>query len=97
MTVEEVKTLEDAVQSAKSAHRRLDRLESEVNDLQKLTEAVAVTANNVKRLQTDVTEMKNDVKALAAVPAKKWDAVIGYVMAALVSGIVGVVIGLVFK
>ncbi len=97
MTVEDVKTLEDAVQSAKSAHHRLDRLEAEINDLHKLTEAVAVTATNVSRLQEDVTEMKEDVKALATVPAKRWDAVIGYVMAALVSGIVGVVFGVVFQ
>lgn len=85
------------MQSAKSAHRRIDRLESEVNDLQKLTEAVAVTASNVSRLQADVTEMKNDVKALAAVPAKRWESVVGYVTAALVSGIVGVMVGVLFK
>ncbi len=89
--------LEDAVQGAKSAHRRLDRLEAEVNDLQKLTEAVAVTATNVSRLQADVTEMKDDVKALAAVPAKRFDAVIGYVTAALVSGVVGVILGAIFR
>ena len=97
MTSEDIKTLEDALQSAKSAHRRIDRLETEVGDLQRLTEAVAVTAANVSQLQKDIAEMKSDVKGLAAVPAKRWDAVIGYVMAALVSGIVGVIIGIVFK
>ncbi len=96
MTHEDVKTLEDAVQSAKSAHRRLDRLEAEINDLQKLTEAVAVTATNVSRLQADVTEMKEDVKSLTAVPAKRWEAVVGYALAAVISGIIGVMIGLVF-
>ena len=97
MTTEEAMRVNEAIQQAKSAHRRLDRLEEEVNDLHKLTEAVAVTASNVSRLQEDVTEMKEDVKALAALPAKRWDAVIGYVMAALISGIVGVMIGLVFR
>lgn len=94
MTIEDAKLLEDALQNAKSAHRRLDRLEGEVNDLHKLTEAVAVTAANVSRLQEDVTEMKEDVKSLAAVPAKRWDAAIGYVMAALVSALVGMIIGI---
>lgn len=97
MTTEEAMRVDEAIQQAKSAHRRLDRLEAEVNDLHKLTEAVAVTAANVSRLQEDVTEMKEDVKSLAAVPAKRWDAVIGYVMAALASGIIGVIIGLVFQ
>lgn len=97
MTCEDAKTLENAWMSAKSAHHRLDRLESEVNDLHKLTEAVAVTATNVSRLQKDVTEMKEDVKSLAGAPAKRWEAVIGYVMAALASGIVGVIVGAVFQ
>ena len=97
MTTEEAMRVDEAIQQAKSAHRRLDRVEAEVNDLQKLTEAVAVTATNVARLQDDVSEMKDDVKSLAAVPAKRWEAVIGYVMAALVSGIIGVIIGTVFK
>lgn len=97
MTHEDVKLLEDALQTAKSAHRRIDRLETEVNDLQKLTEAVAVTATNVARLQDDVTEIKEHVSALARAPADRWNAVIGYVLAALVSGIVGVVLGMVFR
>ncbi len=92
MTKEEAMRLEDAVQSAKSAHRRIDDIVKEVNDLQKLTEAVAVTAANVSRLQEDVTEMKNDVKSLAAVPAKRWDTAV----AAVISGIIGVVLGLIF-
>lgn len=93
MTKEEAMLLEDAVQSAKSAHKRIDVVVKEVNDLQKLTEAVAVTANNVERLQTDVTEMKEDVKSLTAVPAKRWEAVV----AALISGVIGVIVGLIFK
>lgn len=97
MTKEEAMLLEDAVQSAKSAHKRIDDIAKEVNDLQKLTEAVAVTATNVSRLQADVTEMKEDVKSLAAVPAKRWDAVVGYVLAAVISGIIGVIVGAMFQ
>lgn len=97
MTTEEAMLVEKAIQSAKSAHNRIDRLSEEVSDLHKLTEAMAVTANNVERLQGDVTEIKDDIKALAAVPANRWNAVVGYVLAAIASGIVGVIIGLVFK
>ena len=97
MTTEEAMLVEEAIQRAKSAHNRIDRLAEEVSDLHKLTEAVAVTANNVERLQGDVTEIKDDVKALTAVPANRWNAVVGYVLAAVASGIVGVIIGLVFK
>ena len=93
MTTEEAMKVDEAIQSAKSAHHRIDRLSEEVSDLHKLTEAVAVTANNVERLQGDVTEIKDDVKQLSSVPAKRWDAVV----AAIISGIVGVIIGLVFK
>lgn len=89
--------LEDAIQIAKSAHRRIDELAEDVSDLHKLTEAVAVTANNVERLQGDVTEIKDDVKALTAVPANRWNAAVGYVMAAVASGLVGAAIGMVVR
>ncbi|MBQ3094355.1 MAG: hypothetical protein IJC52_04195 [Clostridia bacterium] len=97
MTSEDIKTLETALQSAKSAHRRIDRLEAEVGDLQKLTEAVAVTAANVSQLQQDIAEMKHDVKVLTDLPAKRWEAVIGYVMAALISGMIGAVLGMILR
>ncbi|MBQ4617044.1 MAG: hypothetical protein IJB27_01560 [Clostridia bacterium] len=93
MTTEEIKRLENAIQSAKSAHHRIDRLNEEVSDLHKLTEAMAVTANNVERLQNDVTEIKDDIKALSAVPANRWNAAVGYVLAALASGVVGALLG----
>lgn len=97
MTTEEAMKVDEAIQRAKAAHNRLDRLEEEVSDLKKLTEAVAVTANNVERLQGDVTEIKDDVKALNAVPANRWNAVIGYTLAAVASGIVGIILGMIFK
>ena len=92
MTTQEIKRLETAIQSAKSAHHRIDRLSEEVSDLHKLTEAMAVTANNVERLQSDVTEIKDDIKTLSAVPANRWNAAIGYALAALVSGLVGAIL-----
>ena len=67
-----------------------------MNDLQKLTETVAVIATNVANMQQEVTEMRSDIKTIAAVPAKRWEAVVGYVTAALISGIVGVIVGTVF-
>lgn len=97
VTHEDVKKLETALQSSKSAHHRLDRLETEVSDLQKLTETVAVLASHVSGMQTDVAEMKQDVKALGRVPTDRWNAVVGYTLAALISGIIGVMIGVVFK
>lgn len=97
MTNEEAMRVEDAVQSAKSAHRRLDRLEEEVSDLHKLTEAMAKTATNVEHMQRTIDNMDKRLEELAAVPANRWNAVIGYVMAALASGLVGAVLGIVLK
>lgn len=97
MTNEEAMRVEDAIQNAKSAHRRIDRLEEEVNDLHKLTEAMAKTAANVEHMQHSIDNMDKKIEALSAVPANRWNAVIGYVMAALVSSIIGTVLGIVSR
>lgn len=97
MTNEEAMRVEDAVQNVKSAHRRIDRLEEEVNNLHKLTEAMAKTAANVEHMQHSIDNMDKKIEALAAVPGNRWNAVIGYVMAALASGLVGAVLGMVLR
>ena len=97
MTNEEAMIVEEAIQSARSAHKRLDDLEAEVGDLHKLTEAMAKTAANVENMQRSIDSMNKKIEALTAVPAKRWEAVIGYVMAALVSGVVGAILGMVVR
>ena len=73
----------------KSVEHRVKDLEGEMHDLRELTKAVAVTNSNVESLHAQFNELHQDVRDLKKVPASRWEKVI----AAIITGVVGVVIG----
>ena len=79
----------EALDSAKSAHKRLDRVVQRQDNLEKLTSAVAVIKTNQENLEEDVGEIKADVKKLVEKPAKRWDGVVDKGLAVIVGAIVG--------
>ena len=88
-----IKELTEVSQRAKSNTRRIDRLEERQDNLEKLTETVATMQAELKNTAMMVGETRDAVKELQAKPAKKWDALI----AAVVSALVGLVVGLLFR
>lgn len=58
---------QEAYDSAKSAHRRLDRMGEEVKDLRNLTEAVVKVNAKVDNISYKVNEIKDDVKKVGNV------------------------------
>lgn len=77
MDVAEVaKIASDALNSAKSAHHRIDELSEEVKDNRELTIAVATVNQKVDGLDSDVKEIKSDVKAITGRPGQWWDKLI---------------------
>ena len=53
-----------ALDSAKSAHHRLDRLEDEVKDIHDLAAAMAATRQEITGVQADIREIKQSVSKL---------------------------------
>lgn len=78
----------EALDSSKSAHHRLNTLESEVKDIRGLTAAMAAVNQKVDGLQSTVGEIKKDVKAITARPRKWWDTLVEILMSAVVGGAV---------
>ncbi|MBP3389187.1 MAG: hypothetical protein J6K98_04845 [Clostridia bacterium] len=76
---------------------RLQDLEADVRDIRELTQAVAVTAKSVERLQADMGEVKADVKAIAGRSGKIWDKVVVAAVCAVATGLVAAVIALVLR
>lgn len=66
-------TVEDR---SKSNQHRLDEMEKRQDDQEKLISTVAVLASEQKAIQTDVQEIKGDVKSLTSKPGKRWDSLI---------------------
>ena len=91
MEAEYIKELTETTALSKSNTKRLDKLEERQDNLEKLTQAVTVVQTKQEQIETDVGEIKTDVKALREKPSKWWDklivaligAAVGYVVKAL--------------
>lgn len=88
---------QEALDSAKSAHHRIDDLTEEVKDIRQLTAAMARMDAKVDGLDCDVKEIKCDVKAITSRPGQRWEKFTGAIIAALGSGLVAAVLALILK
>lgn len=77
---------------SKSNTKRLDKLESRIDELDELTTSVALIAQDVGSVKSTMAEIKADVKELTAKPAKKWEDVSGKVLWLLIAAILGFVL-----
>lgn len=88
---------QEALDSAKSAHHRIDALEHEVGDLRTLTVAVGKMGERLDGVKTDVEEIKTDVKAITDKPGRLQDKLIAAALTALATGLVGAILALIVK
>lgn len=58
---------------SKSNSHRIDELSTKQNGLFELTASVKVLATRQEAVETDVKEIKGDVKSLAMKPARRWE------------------------
>lgn len=74
---------------SKSNKHRLDEMEKRQDDQEKLISTVAVLATEQKAIQTDVQEIKGDVKSLTSKPGKRWDNLVNQVVSIIVAAVAG--------
>ena len=84
-----VQQVED--RSRSNAHR-LDEVEKKLADNDEMLASIARLDQRQKDMDTDVKEIKTDVKALAGKPAKRWESVVDKAILAVVTALVGYVI-----
>lgn len=72
----------------KSNSYRLDEVEKRQEDITELVQSVATIAQKQNDMDSDVREIKTDVKALMAKPAKRWDTVVEKALLAVVGALV---------
>lgn len=78
---------------SKSNAHRLDDVEKRQDNLDKLTTSVSLLAEREERMESDVKEIKSDVKTLAEKPAKRWEAVVEKALLAVVASVVAYFLG----
>ena len=61
---------------AKSNSRRLDKMEKVQETLTDLVQSVATIAQKQVDMDTDMKEVKADVKSIAGKPAKRWEGIV---------------------
>lgn len=81
--------LTEVEERSKSNTHRLDEVEKRQGDLEDLVGTVKVLAVREERMETDVKEIKADVKSLTEKPAKRWDDLVGKVISVVVGALIG--------
>jgi hypothetical protein len=77
-----------AVESrSKSNAHRLDEVERRQNHLDELVGTVRVLALRLETVESNVTEIKRDVKELTGKPGKRWDAIVDKVLLTVIGAI----------
>ena len=74
---------------SKSNTHRINDLEEDNRALHTLATSVEVLATKQETIEANISEIKDDVKSLKAIPGGKWEALVK----AVVTAIVGVLVG----
>lgn len=77
--------LAEVDQRSRSNTHRLEQVEKKLEDNEQLLTNVALIAQKQNTLETDVQEIKSDVKMLNAKPGKRWESVVEKIILALVA------------
>lgn len=94
MTNDEIiKTLTENTQRSKSNSRRIDDLERNAEILNKMVSSLKVLASNQHNMSIQMEKIDGKVSRLEEAPWKRWQAIVGYVIASLCSAGAGAIIG----
>ena len=73
---------------SKSNTHRIDDLETDNKALHQLATSVEVLATKQETIEANISEIKDDVKSLKAIPGGKWEALVKTILTALAGGLV---------
>ena len=73
---------------SKSNTHRIDDLEADNKALHQVATSVEVLATKQEAIEANVSEIKDDVKSLKAIPGGKWEALVKTILTALAGGLV---------
>ena len=97
MTNDEIiRSLAENAQRCKSNSRRIDELEKNTEILNKMVSSLRVLANSQHNMSIQIEKIDDKVTRLEQAPAKRWQAIMGYVFASLCSAGAGMLLGILF-
>lgn len=78
---------------SKSNCHRLDEIEKRQDNLEDLTGTVKVLAVREAQVESDVKEIKNDVKSLTGKPGKRWEKIVDSGITIIIGAVLGFILG----
>lgn len=92
MDLEHEKRLTEVEERAKSNSHRLTEVEKRQDDMEELIGTVKVLAVREEAVESDVKEIKNDVKTLTGKSGQRWDGLVDKIILTVVAAIVGYIL-----
>lgn len=92
MDIEHEKRLTEVEERSKSNSHRINDLEKRQDNLDDLVSTVKVLAVREENVETDVKEIKCDVKSLTNKSGQRWDGLVDKIIMTVVAAIVGFVL-----
>lgn len=92
MDFEHEKRLTEIEERSKSNSHRIDSLEKRQDNLDELVGTVKVLAVREENVETDVKEIKSDVKSLTGKSGKLWDGMVEKIIMIIVAAVVGFIL-----
>lgn len=92
MDLDHERRLTKVEQLAKSNEYRINEIEKRQDNLDELVSTVKVLAVREENVESDVKEIKSDVKSLTSKPGQRWDSLVEKVLMMLVAAVVGFIL-----
>lgn len=92
MDLEHEKRLTEIEARSKSNAHRLDEVEKRQDNLDELVGTVKTLAVREENVETDVKEIKQDVKSLTSKSGQRWDKIIDQAIIVIVGAILGYIL-----
>lgn len=89
MDMEHERRLTEVEERSKSNTKRLNDMERRQDDLDELVSTVKVLAVREENVESDVKEIKSDVKSLTNKSAQRWDSLVEKIVWTIAAAVVG--------
>ena len=92
MDIEHEKRLTQVEEMAKANERRIENIEKRQNNLDELVGTVKALAVREENVESDVKEIKSDVKSLTGKSGKRWDNLVDKIIVTVAAAIIGFIL-----
>lgn len=93
MDLQHEERLSKVEERSKSNSHRLDEVEKRQDNLDDLVSSVSILATKQEHVESDVKEIKADVKTLTDKPGKRWDAIVDKIVWAVLAAVIAFLLG----